>query len=244
VPSVPSPQHNHLLNSLPSAVRERLFPHLKLVKMARGGVVYESGAPLRQIYFPTDCVISLLYVLANGSSAEISVVGSEGAVGLSLFIGGETTTSRAVVQSAGSAYQLTGRRLREELESHGDMLHILLRYSQSLLTQMAQTAVCNRHHSVDQQFCRWLLLSLDRLPSNTLAVTQEMIANMLGVRREGVTAAAGKLQKLNVIKYTRGQITVLDRPRLERLSCECYALVKSETDRVLHAAPLHRVTER
>ena len=244
MPSVPFPRHNHLLNSLPSAVGERLFPHLKLVKMTRGAVVYESGAPLRQIYFPTDCVISLLYVLVDGSSAEISVVGNEGAVGLSLFIGGETTTSRAVVQSAGSAYQLSGRRLRSELESHGDMLHILLRYSQSLLTQMAQTAVCNRHHSVDQQFCRWLLLSLDRLPSNTLAVTQEMIANMLGVRREGVTAAAGKLQKLGVIQYTRGRITVLDRTRLEQLSCECYALVKTETDRVLHAAPLHRAMQR
>jgi CRP-like cAMP-binding protein len=244
VPSVPSPKQNHLLNALPGAVGERLFPHLKLLKLARGAVVYEPGAPLRQVYFPTDCVISLLYVLKNGSSAEISVVGNEGAVGLSLFIGGETTTSRAIVQSAGSAYQLSGRRLREELEAHGDMLHILLRYSQSLLTQMAQTAVCNRHHSVDQQFCRWLLLSLDRLPSRTLTVTQEMIASMLGVRREGVTAAAGKLQKLGVIKYTRGQITVLDRPRLEQLSCECYALVKTETDRVLHAGPLHRAAER
>jgi CRP-like cAMP-binding protein len=243
MPSVPSPRQNHLLNALPGAVGERLFPHMKLVKMARGAVVYESGAPLGQIYFPADCVISLLYVLADGSSAEISVVGNEGAVGLSLFIGGETTTSRALVQSPGSAYQLSGRRLREELESHGDMLHILLRYSQSLLTQMAQTAICNRHHSVNQQFCRWLLLSLDRLPSNTLRLTQEMIANMLGVRREGVTAAAGKLQKLGVIQYTRGEITVLDRPRLEQLSCECYALVKAETDRVLHAAPLHRASE-
>jgi len=244
MPSVPSPLQNHILEALPSDVRERLFPHLKLVSLARGGVVYESGAPLRQVYFPTDCVISLLYVLADGSSAEISVVGNEGAVGLSLFIGGETTTSRAIVQSAGSAYRLTGRRLRAEFESHGDMLHILLRYSQSLLTQMAQTAVCNRHHSVDQQFCRWLLLSLDRLPSNTLTVTQEMIASMLGVRREGVTAAAGKLQKAGVIKYTRGQITVLDRPRLEQLSCECYAVVKTETDRVLHADSLRRATER
>lgn len=242
VPSVPFPRQNHLLNALPSAVGARLFPHLKLVNMTRGSVVYESGAPLRQIYFPTDCVISLLYVLVDGRSAEISVVGNEGAVGLSLFIGGETTTSRAIVQSAGSAYRLSGQGLKEELESHGDMLHILLRYSQSLLTQMAQTAVCNRHHSIDQQLCRWLLLSLDRRPANTLTVTQEMIANMLGVRREGVTAAAGKLQKLGVIKYTRGQITVLDRPTLEQLSCECYALVKAETDRVLHAPPLHRVT--
>ena len=244
MPSAPSPLQNHILEALPHAVRERLFPHLKLVNLSRGAVIYESGAALRQIYFPTDCVISLLYVLADGGSAEISVVGNEGAVGLSLFIGGETTTSRAIVQSAGSAYQLTGRKLRAEFESHGDMLHILLRYSQSLLTQMAQTAVCNRHHSVDQQFCRWLLLSLDRLPSNKLTVTQEMIANMLGVRREGVTAAAGKLQKLGVIKYTRGQITVLDRQRLEQLSCECYAVVKTETDRILHASPLHRNAER
>ncbi len=211
----------------------------------RGGdVLYESGAPLRQVYFPIDCVISLLYVLENGASAEISVVGNEGAVGLSLFIGGETTTSRAIIHSAGSAYRLTGRRLRAEFEGHGDMLHILLRYSQSLLTQMAQTAICNRHHSVDQQFCRWLLSSLDRLPSNKLKVTQELIANMLGVRREGVTAAAGKLQKLGIIEYVRGQITVLDRPRLEKLACECYAIVKTETDRVLHASPLHRIEER
>jgi CRP-like cAMP-binding protein len=243
VPSVISPRQNHLLNALPSAVGERLLPHLKLVTMPHRAVVYESGVPLRQVYFPTDCVISLLYVMADGRSAEISVVGNEGAVGLSLFIGGETTTSRAVVQSAGSAYQLSGLRLREELRSHGDMLHVLLRYSQSLLTQMAQTAVCNRHHSLNQQLCRWLLLSLDRLPSNTLTVTQEMIANMLGVRREGVTAAAGKLQTLGVIRYTRGQITVLDRPRLEQLSCECYALVKAETDRILHAPPFQRAAE-
>jgi CRP-like cAMP-binding protein len=214
------------------------------VALRGGDVLYESGAPLRQVYFPIDCVISLLYVLENGASAEISVVGNEGAVGLSLFIGGETTTSRAIVHSAGSAYRLTGRRLRAEFEGHGDMLHILLRYSQSLLTQMAQTAICNRHHSVDQQFCRWLLSSLDRLPSNKLKVTQELIANMLGVRREGVTAAAGKLQKLGIIEYMRGQITVLDRPRLEKLACECYAIVKTETDRVLHASPLHRIEER
>jgi CRP-like cAMP-binding protein len=244
VPSIPSPLRNHILEALPTAVRERLFPHLKLVSLPRGGVLYESGAPLRHIYFPTDCVISLLYVLEDGASAEISVVGNEGAVGLSLFIGGETTTSRAIVQAAGSAYRLTGRRLKAEFERHGDMLHILLRYSQSLLMQMAQTAVCNRHHSVDQQLCRWLLMSLDRLPTNRLAVTQEMIAGMLGVRREGVTAAAGKLQKLGVIEYVRGQITVLDRPRLEQLSCECYAVVKKETDRVLHASPLYRSVEQ
>ena len=244
VPSAPSPLQNHILDALPETVRERLFPHLKLVALRTGEVLYESGAPLRQIYFPANCVISLLYVLENGASAEISVVGNEGAVGVSLFMGGETTTSRAIVQSGGAAYRLTGRMLKTEFERHGDMLHILLRYSQSLLMQMAQTAVCNRHHSVDQQLCRWLLLSLDRLPANKLTVTQEMIANMLGVRREGVTAAAGKLQKLGVIRYVRGQITVLDRVHLEQLSCECYAVVKRETDRVLHATPLHRSEER
>jgi CRP-like cAMP-binding protein len=229
-----------MLAALPQAERERIFPYLKLVALPLGTVLYESGAPLKDIYFPIDCVISLLYVLENGASAEISVVGNEGLVGISLFIGSETTTSRAIVQSGGSAYRLTGRRLMQESERHGEMLHILLRYTQSLLTQMAQTAVCNRHHSVDQQLCRWLLLSLDRLTSNELAVTQELIANLLGVRREGVTAAAGKLQKAGVISYVRGRITVLDRPQLEQLSCECYAIVKKETDRVLRSGTLHR----
>jgi CRP-like cAMP-binding protein len=240
VPSAPSPLQNHILKALPQAERERLFPHLKLVALPLGTVLYESGVPLRYLYFPVDCVISLLYVLENGASAEISVVGKEGLVGVSLFIGSETTSSRAIVQSGGSAYRLTGRRLMQESGRHGELLHILLRYTQSLLTQMAQTAVCNRHHSVDQQLCRWLLLSLDRLTANKLAVTQELIASLLGVRREGVTAAAGKLQKLGVISYIRGQITVLNRPRLEQLSCECYAVVKKETDRVLRASPLHR----
>jgi CRP-like cAMP-binding protein len=229
-----------MLAALPQAERERIFPYLKLVALPLGTVLYESGAPLKDIYFPIDCVISLLYVLENGASAEISVVGNEGLVGISLFIGSETTTSRAIVQSGGSAYRLTGRRLMQESERHGEMLHILLRYTQSLLTQMAQTAVCNRHHSVDQQLCRWLLLSLDRRTSNELAVTQELIANLLGVRREGVTAAAGKLQKAGVISYVRGRITVLDRPQLEQLSCECYAIVKKETDRVLRSGTLHR----
>src|SRR4051794_3099576 len=172
-----SPRQNHILEALPAPVRERLFPHLKLITLTRGAVLYESGAPLRQIYFPADCVVSLLYVLESGASAEISVVGKEGAVGVSMFIGGETTTSRAIIQTGGTAYRLAGRRLKAEFERHGDLLHILLRYTQSLLTQMAQTAVCNRHHSVEQQLCRWLLLSLDRLPSNQLAVTQELIAN-------------------------------------------------------------------
>src|ERR1700729_1698314 len=229
----PDPQQNHILDVLPLAERERLFPHLRLVTLPLGKVLYESGDTLRHIYFPTDSIVSLLYVLQNGQSAEIAVVGNDGAVGVALFMGGETTTNRAIVQSAGSAYQLTGARLKEEFERHGEVLHILLRYTQSLITQMSQTAVCNRHHSVDQQLCRWLLLSLDRLTSNQLVMTQELIANMLGVRREGVTDAAGKLQKLGVIQYARGQITVLDRPQLETLSCECYGVVKRETDRLL-----------
>jgi CRP-like cAMP-binding protein len=233
---MPAPAHplqNHILGALPAPERDRLFPHLKLVAMPLGTVLYEAGDTLRHIYFPTDSIVSLLYVMKDGASAEISVVGNDGAIGVALFMGGETTTNRAIVQSAGSAYRLTGRRLKLEFNRHGEMLHILLRYTQALLTQMAQTAVCNRHHTVDQQLCRWLLLSLDRLGANKLAMTQELIANMLGVRREGVTDAAGKLQKLGVIKYSRGNITVLDRPRLEELSCECYAVVKKETDRLL-----------
>jgi CRP-like cAMP-binding protein len=196
-------------------------------------VLYESGSQLRYVYFPTTSIISLLYVMEDGASAEIAVVGNEGMVGVALFMGGETTPSRAVVQSAGHAYRLKGQILKEEFRRAAGLQHLLLRYTQALLTQMAQTAVCNRHHSVDQQLCRWLLLSLDRLPTNKLTMTQELIANMLGVRREGVTEAAGKLQKLGVIKYVRGKITVLDRPHLERLSCECYAVVKRETDRLL-----------
>ena len=187
---------------------------------------------MQHVYFPTDAIVSLLYIMKDGASAEIAVVGNEGAVGVSLFMGGETTPSRAIVQSAGSAYQLSGRRLKEEFERHGQLLHVLLRYTQSLITQMSQTAVCNRHHSIDQQLCRWLLLSLDRLSSNRLEMTQELIADMLGVRREGVTVAACKLQDLGVIRYSRGHITVLDRPKLEKLSCECYAVVKKETDRL------------
>jgi CRP-like cAMP-binding protein len=227
-----SPEQNRILDALPLAERERLFPHLKLVPMPLGMVLYESGDRLRHIYFPTDSIVSLLYVMADGASAEIAVVGNDGAIGVALFMGGETTTNRAIVQSAGSAYRLTGRRLKHEFGRHGEMLHILLRYTQALITQMAQTAVCNRHHSVDQQLCRWLLLSLDRLGSNELNMTQELIANMLGVRREGVTDAAGKLQKLGVITYSRGRITVVDRSRLEQLSCECYSVVKKETDRL------------
>ena len=227
------PRQNFILAALSPAERERLYPHLQLVEMPLGKVLYESGDVLHHVYFPTDSIVSLLYVLENGASAEISVVGNEGLIGVALFMGGETTPSRAIVRSAGHAYRLIGQQLKAEFHRNGEMQLLLLRYTQALITQMAQTAVCNRHHSVDQQLCRWLLLTLDRLPSNELTMTQELIANMLGVRREGVTEAAGKLQKLGVIRYARGQVTVLDRPKLEQLCCECYAVVKKETDRLL-----------
>lgn len=228
-----TPTQNRLLAALPAVDFERLQPHLTLVPLPLGEVLYESGSQLRHVYFPTNSIVSLLYVMADGSSAEIAVVGNEGLIGVSLFMGGETTPSRAVVQSAGHAWQLTGQILKEEFTRAGAMQHLLLRYTQALLTQMAQTAVCNRHHSVDQQLCRWLLLSLDRLPSNELVMTQELIANMLGVRREGVTEAAGKLQDAGAIQYSRGRITVLDRSALEARTCECYAVVKAESDRLL-----------
>ncbi|MEE4279939.1 MAG: Crp/Fnr family transcriptional regulator [Halieaceae bacterium] len=224
---------NHLLESLSSDVHERLEPHLELVEVALGQVLYEPGDKMRHVYFPVDCIVSLLYVMRNGASAEISVVGNEGIVGISLFLGGESTSSRAVVQSAGAAYRLRGWRLVDEFHLHGELMMIVLRYTQSLMTQMAQTAVCNRHHTIDQQLARWLLLSLDRVPSNQLTMTQELIANMLGVRREGVTEAAGKLQKLGVIEYSRGHIKVLDRAALEKRTCECYGVVKTECDRLL-----------
>jgi CRP-like cAMP-binding protein len=233
MPSTADPVQNHLLAALSAPERERIYPHLQLVPMPLGKVLYESGDIMRHVYFPTDSIVSLLYVLADGASAEISVVGNEGLIGVALFMGGETTPSRAIVQSAGFAYRLIAQLLKEEFHRNAGMQLLLLRYTQALLTQMAQTAVCNRHHSVDQQLCRWLLLSLDRLASHKLVMTQELIANMLGVRREGVTDAAGKLQKLGVIKYARGRITVLDRPKLEQLCCECYAVVKKETDRLL-----------
>jgi CRP-like cAMP-binding protein len=234
----PNPRQNHLLNALPSADFERLLPKLKLVKLTLGEVLYESGGRQRRVFFPTDAIVSLLYMLVNGASAEIAVVGNEGIIGVSIFMGGETTPSRAVVQSAGYAYQLSGRIVKEEFTRGGAMQYRLLRYTQALLTQMAQTAVCNRHHSLDQQLCRWLLLSLDRLNGNELVMTQELIANMLGVRREGVTEAAGNLQAAGLIEYRRGHITVVDRAGLEMRTCECYGVVKKEFDRLL-TAPAH-----
>jgi len=227
------PQQNHLLAALPAGDYERLAPHLELIPLKLGEVLYEPGVRLRYVYFPTTSIVSLLYVMEDGASAEIAIVGNEGILGISLFMGGETTPSRAVVQSAGYGYRLKAQLLKDEFQRFGPMLHLLLRYTQALITQMAQTAVCNRHHSVDQQLCRWLLLSLDRLASNELSMTQELIANMLGVRREGVTEAAGKLQDAGLISYRRGRITVLDRPGLEARSCECYEVVKKELDRLL-----------
>jgi len=230
---LPDPRQNHLLAALPAEERASLSPHLELVTMPLGESVCEPGMPMRHVYFPTTCIVSLLYVMEDGASAEIAVVGNEGIVGISVFMGGETTTSRAVVQSAGHAYRIKGQLLKNAFYHAGPMQRLLLRYTQALLTQMAQTAVCNRHHSVDQQLCRWLLLSLDRLPSNELTMTQELIANMLGVRREGVTEAAGKLQRAGLIHYSRGHIKVLDRPGLEARVCECYGVVKKEFDRLL-----------
>src|SRR6266705_1222107 len=231
-----NPYQNHLLNALPASDYERLASHLELIPMRLGDILYEPGVQLRHVYFPTTSIVSLLYVMENGASAEIAIVGNEGILGISLFMGGETTPSRAVVQGAGYGFRLKAQLLKDEFSRFGPMLRLLLRYTQALITQMSQTAVCNRHHSVDQQLCRWLLLSLDRLRTNELSMMQELIANMLGVRREGVTEAAGKLDKLGVIRYARGQITVLDRPKLEQLCCECYAVVKKETDRLLPRA--------
>ncbi|MHB8347729.1 MAG: Crp/Fnr family transcriptional regulator [Acidiferrobacterales bacterium] len=230
------PNGNRLLATLPAQIFNRLLPQLKPVSLPLGKVIYESGGELEHVYFPVPgCIVSMLYVLEDGSSAEIAVVGNEGMVGIALFMGGGTTPSRAVVQSAGQAFELTGDTLKKEFERHGDLQHLLLRFTQALITQMSQTAVCNRHHSVEQQLCRWLLLSLDRLATNELTMTQELIANMLGVRREGVTEAAGKLQAKKFISYNRGRITVLDRPGLEAQVCECYAVVKNEYDRLLPA---------
>lgn len=228
-----APRRNHVLAALPPDEYARIQPQLEPATLKLGDSLCESGIPMRYVYFPTTAIVSLLYVMEDGASAEIAVVGNEGVVGVSLFMGGESTTSRAVVQSAGDAYRVRANQMKQEFLRAGPMQRVLLRYTQALLTQMAQTAVCNRHHTVDQQLCRWLLLSLDRLPSNQLTMTQELIANMLGVRREGVTEAAGKLQRAGLIEYRRGHITVMDRPGLESRVCECYAVVKKEFDRLL-----------
>jgi CRP-like cAMP-binding protein len=228
-----SPNQNHIIAALPTAEFERLAPHLELVAMPLGEVLYESGGKLSHVYFPATAIVSLQYIMENGASAEIAGVGNEGILGVSLFLGGETTPSRAVVQTAGHGYRLKAQLVMQEFNRAGLMLRLLLRYTQALLTQMAQTAVCNRHHSVEQQLCRWLLLTLDRLPSDDLTITQELIAGMLGVRREGITEAAGKLQHAGFIGHRRGHITVLDRSGLETHVCECYAVVKKELARLL-----------
>ncbi len=230
---LPPPRQNRLLAMLPEAEFARLQPQLEPAPLPLGMAVYESGDQQGFVYFPTTAIVSLLYVMEDGSSAEIAIVGNEGVVGVALFMGGESTPSRAVVQSAGHAYRMRARVVKLEFDRGGELQHLLLRYTQALITQMAQTAVCNRHHAIEQQLCRWLLLSLDRLSTNELSMTQELIANMLGVRREGVTEAAGMLQAAGLIHYSRGRITVLDRPGLEALACECYAVVKRETDRLL-----------
>jgi CRP-like cAMP-binding protein len=228
---------NHLLAALPDAESQRWLPQLEPVEMPLGQVLYESGGTLSHVYFPTTAIVSLLYVMENGASAEIAVVGNDGIVGISLFMGGDSTSSRAVVQSAGLGLRLKAQIMKDDFNRAGPVLHLLLRYTQALITQMAQTAVCNRHHSLDQQLCRWLLLSLDRLQGNELVMTQELIANMLGVRREGVTEGALKLQQAGLIRYARGHISVLDRDGLEKRSCECYAVVKKEYDRLLPQKP-------
>jgi CRP-like cAMP-binding protein len=233
----PSPQQNHLLAALSPQVQGRLFPYLELVPLPLRALMYESGRPMRHVYFPTDSIVSLQYVMENGASTAILVVGNEGLLGISLLMGGESTPSRSLVQSAGYAYRLPRTRVREEFGRHGQLLVLMLRYTQALITQVAQTAVCNRHHSIDQQLCRWLLLSMDRLSHNHLTMTQEFMANMLGVRREGVTLAAVKLQQSGAITYSRGLIRVIDRPKLESLSCECYSVVKKETEMLLHYVP-------
>ena len=233
MPAPQSPNQNHLLAALPTAEFERLAPHLEPVDMLLGDVLYESGGRLQHVYFPTTAILSLHYVMENGSSSEIAGVGNEGVLGISLFMGGDTTPSSAVVQTAGHGYRLQGKLLKEEFSRGGLMQRLLLRYTQALLTQMCQTAACNRHHSIEQQLCRWLLLTLDRLPTNELIMTQELVASALGVRREGITEAAGKLQRAGVIRYRRGHISVLERSGLEAGACECYAVVKNELGRLL-----------
>jgi CRP-like cAMP-binding protein len=228
-----TPNQNHLLAALPAEIFERISPHLELISMPLGDVLYESGGQLQHVYFPTTAILSLHYIMENGASAEIAGVGNEGVLGISLFMGGNTTTSRATVQTAGYGYRLKGRLMIEEFNRAGPMMHLMLRYTQALITQMSQTAVCNRYHSVEQQLCRWLLLTLDRLTSNELIMTQELIASMLGVRREGITEAAGNLQRAGLISYRRGHISVLERSGLESNVCECYAVVKNEFARLL-----------
>lgn len=237
--TAPDSKQNHLLGALPESDLQRWLPNLEFVKMSLGEVLYEPGAALSHVYFPTTAIVSLLYVMEDGASAEIAVAGNDGLIGISLFMGGESTPSRAVVQSAGYAFRMPAETLKAEFGRAGPVLHLLLRYTQALLTQMAQTAVCNRHHSLHQQLCRWLLLSLDRLQGDELVMTQELIANMLGVRREGVTECALKLQQAGIIRYARGHITVLDRAGLEKCTCECYEVVKKEYDRLLPNAKLH-----
>jgi CRP-like cAMP-binding protein len=235
-PAMPAshiPDQNQLLAALPAADYQRLLPHLEPVALPLGLVIFESGTKLRHLYFPTSGIVSLLYAMESGASTEIAVIGNEGVVGIAMFMGGESTPGRAVVQSAGHGYRLKAAALKTEFSLGGPLQQLLLRYTQALIAQMTQTAVCNRHHNVDQQLCRWLLLSLDRLPSNKLAMTQELIANMLGVRREGVTEAAGHLQDAGLIQYSRGRITVIDRPGLEKRVCECYAVVRREMERLL-----------
>ena len=237
----PEPQQNHLLAALPPEVQGRSFSHLELVSLPLRVLLYESRRPMRHVYFPTDSIVSLQYSMANGASTAISVVGNEGLLGITLFLGGESTPSRSLVQSAGYAYRLPRLRVKEEFNRHGQLLMLMLRYTQALITQVSQTAVCNRHHSIAQQLCRWLLLSMDRLSNNHVTMTQDFIGNMLGVRREGVTQAALNLKHLGVISYSRGLIKVLDRPKLETLSCECYGVVKKETDLLLDYLPQRQV---
>ena len=231
--AIMTPKQNHLLAALPAEIFDRILPHLELVSMPLGEVLYESGGQLQYVYFPTTAIVSLHYLMESGASAEIAGVGNEGVLGISLFMGGNTTPSLATVQTAGIGYRLKGRLMMEEFNLAGPMMRLMLRYTQALMTQISQTAVCNRHHSIEQQLCRWLLLTLDRLPSNELTITQELIAGMLGVRREGITEAAGKLQRAGLISYRRGHITVLDRTGLESHSCECYQVVRKEFHRLL-----------
>jgi CRP-like cAMP-binding protein len=236
----PKPKDNELLAAFPAEVQARIFPYLELCPLDLGKVLYEAGDAMRYVYFPTDCIISLLYEMEDGASAEISVVGFEGILGIAAFMGGESTSSRAIALHAGNCYRLPAHRLQYEFNHDSTVRLILLRYTQSLIAQMAQTAACNRHHTIDQQLCRWLLLSLDRLPGDKISMTQELIANMLGVRRESVTEAAGKLQQRGVIRYQRGRITVMDRPQLEALCCECYAVVKKESIRLNPSHCVHK----